>query len=146
MSRLALYVLGPPRIERDGVPVQIRRRNIVALLAYLAVTGRSHSRDALATLFWPEHDQSGARAGLRRTLASLKKALGAGWLEVSRESVGLCSQCRRVAGSGQVSGPPGRVLDTRTRTGTGMPSLPVVAGRRCDALWRRFSVRIHAAW
>ena len=90
MSGLALHVLGPPRIERYGAPVQIGRRNVVALLIYLAVTGRSHSRDTLATLFWPEHDQSGARAGLRRTLASLKKTLGAEWLEVSRESVGLC--------------------------------------------------------
>ena len=90
MARLALYLLGPPRIERDGVTVQIRRRNVIALLVYLAVTGRSHSRDTLATLFWPEHDQSGARAGLRRTLASLKKALGGEWLEVSRESLGLC--------------------------------------------------------
>ena len=76
MSRLALYLLGPPRIERDGHPVDVRRRKAVALLAYLAVTGQGHSRDALATLFWPEHDQSHARAGLRRALASLKKGLG----------------------------------------------------------------------
>ncbi len=91
MSRLALYLLGPPRIERDGQPVDVGRRKAVALLAYLAVTGQGHSRDALATLFWPEHDQSRARAGLRRTLASLKKGLGEGWLEVDRENVGLNS-------------------------------------------------------
>jgi predicted ATPase/DNA-binding SARP family transcriptional activator len=91
MSRLALYLLGPPRIERDGQPVDVRRRKAVALLTYLAVTGQSHSRDALATLFWPEHDQSRARAGLRRTLASLKKGLGEGWLEVDRENVELNS-------------------------------------------------------
>ncbi len=89
MSRLALYLLGPPRIECDGGPVDIRRRKAIALLAYLAMTGQSHSRDTLATLFWPEHDQSRARAGLRRALASLKKGLGEGWLEVDRESVEL---------------------------------------------------------
>jgi DNA-binding SARP family transcriptional activator len=61
----------------------------MALIAYLAVTGQGHSRDALATLFWPEYDQSRARAGLRRALASLKKGLGEGWLEVDRENVGL---------------------------------------------------------
>ena len=70
MSRLALYLLGPPHIKRDGQAVDVGRRKAVALLAYLAVTGQGHSRDALATLFWPEHDQSRARAGLRRTLAS----------------------------------------------------------------------------
>jgi hypothetical protein len=91
MARLALYLLGPPRIQRDGQPVEVRRRKAVALLAYLAVTAQGHSRDALATLFWPEHDQSRARAGLRRTLASLKKGLGEGWLEVDRENVGLNS-------------------------------------------------------
>jgi predicted ATPase/DNA-binding SARP family transcriptional activator len=91
MSPLALYLLGPPRIERDGQLVDVRRRKAVALLAYLAVTEQSHSRDALATLFWPEHDQSRARAGLRRALASLKKDLGEGWLEVDRENVGLNS-------------------------------------------------------
>jgi ABC-type oligopeptide transport system substrate-binding subunit/DNA-binding SARP family transcriptional activator len=88
VSRLALFLLGPPLIECDGAPVQIHRRKVVALLTYLLVTQRTHSRDALATLFWPEHDQSGARAGLRRCLSSLKKAVGAGWLEVDRESIG----------------------------------------------------------
>ena len=65
MSRLALFLLGPPRIERDGEPVEIRRRKAVALLVYLAVTGRSHSRDTLATLFWPELDQGRAQASPR---------------------------------------------------------------------------------
>jgi serine/threonine protein kinase/predicted ATPase len=105
MSRLALFLLGPPRIECNGEPIEVRRRKAMALIVYLAVTGRSHSRDALATLFWPEHDQSRARAGLRRALAALKKALrqvhpersrraqdaapGEGWLDVDQEAVGL---------------------------------------------------------
>jgi ABC-type oligopeptide transport system substrate-binding subunit/DNA-binding SARP family transcriptional activator len=89
VSRLALYLLGPPQFERDGTPLKVRRRRAAALLAYLAVTGEPRSRDALATLFWPEHDRSQARAGLRRTLTSLKKALGGGWLSVDRETVGL---------------------------------------------------------
>ena len=95
MFRLALYLLGPPRVERDGEPVTIRRRKATALLAYLAVTGSSHTRDALATLCWPEYDQSRARASLRAALASLKRALGEGWadgkppLDVDRETVSL---------------------------------------------------------
>jgi ABC-type oligopeptide transport system substrate-binding subunit/DNA-binding SARP family transcriptional activator len=89
MSRLALFLLGSPRIERDGAPVRVGRRKSVALIAYLAMTGESHSRDTLATLLWPEHDQSRARAGLRAALSTLKKAVGGGWLDVDRESVGL---------------------------------------------------------
>jgi len=89
MSCLALYTFGSPRLERDGVPVPIRRRRVTALLVYLAVTGRTHRRDALATLFYPEHDQGQARARLRRTLSTLKTALGEGWLHVDLETVRL---------------------------------------------------------
>ena len=89
MPQLALYLLGSPRIERNGAPVRVVRRKSLALLAYLAMTGESHTRDALATLLSPEQDQSQARAGLRYALATLKKALGDGWLEVDRERIGL---------------------------------------------------------
>ena len=89
MPQLALYLLGSPRIERNGAPVRVVRRKSLALLAYLAMTGETHTRDALATLLSPEQDQSQARAGLRYALATLKKALGDGWLEVDRERIGL---------------------------------------------------------
>jgi DNA-binding SARP family transcriptional activator len=89
MSRLALYLLGPPRIERDGEPIQISRRKVVALLAYLAVTGTPHSRDALATLLWPERSQSRARAYLRRALSELNRTLGEGSLAIDRETAAL---------------------------------------------------------
>jgi predicted ATPase len=86
---LTLYLFGPPRLKLDENPVHIPRRKAMALLAYLAVTGHSHSRDALATLLWPENDQSSARAELRRTLSVLNRTLGKGWLVPDRESAGL---------------------------------------------------------
>ena len=89
MSRLALYLLGPPQIECDGEPVKLDRRKAIALLAYLAVTGESHRRDALVNLLWPESDSSRGRATLRRTLYALNQALPGDWLEVDREEVGL---------------------------------------------------------
>jgi len=97
MSRLALHLLGPPCLELDGEEIHISRRKAVALLAYLAVTGLPHSRDSLATLLWPELDQSTARARLRRALAALREALqqaqddatGDGWLDADRDTVGL---------------------------------------------------------
>jgi DNA-binding SARP family transcriptional activator/predicted ATPase len=92
MPRLKLYLFGPPRLERDGVPLEFGRRKGVALLSYLAMTKQHHSRDALAALFWPDLDQSRARAALRRDLSALNKALDADWLEIGQDIVGLKSE------------------------------------------------------
>jgi DNA-binding SARP family transcriptional activator len=89
LANLALYLLGAPRLEKDGKPVEFDTRKAMALLAYLAVTGQSHGRDALAALFWADYDQTRARAALRRTLSVLHKALGGDALEITRESIGL---------------------------------------------------------
>src|SRR6266849_2178954 len=89
MSHLALFLLGPPRIERDGVVINMDTRKAVALIAYLAVTRQRHTRDALATLLWPEYDQANARSALRRTLSTLNKALAGNWLDIEREAIGL---------------------------------------------------------
>ena len=67
-------------------------RKATALVAYLAVTGRRHTRDALAGLLWPEYNQARARAALRRTLSSLKGARSEGWLRVDRENVDLARE------------------------------------------------------
>ena len=89
MSRTTISLLGTPRIEYNGVPVEVDTRKAIALAAYLAVTEQSHTRDALAGLLWPEYNHSRARAALRRTLSSLGKARAEGWLRADRESVGL---------------------------------------------------------
>ena len=67
MSRLALFLLGAPRIERNQVPISVDTRKAIALLAYLAVTRQRQSRDKFAALLWPDYDQTHARAALRRT-------------------------------------------------------------------------------
>jgi predicted ATPase/DNA-binding SARP family transcriptional activator len=89
MDSLKLFLLGTPRIERDGTAIEVDTRKAIALLTYLVMTRQSHTRDALATLLWPELDQSHARAALRRTLSALRKALGGTWLDVDRETIGL---------------------------------------------------------
>ena len=89
MSQLNLTLFGTPRIEIDGQAVHIARRKATALLAYLAVTGEKHNRDALATLLWPDKGQSGARAELRRGLYFINKALGNQWLQTDLETAGL---------------------------------------------------------
>jgi len=67
----------------------MRSRKCIALLAYLAVTGRSHTRSQLAALFWPESDAPRAHGALRHTLTLLRGALGSAWLVADRSSVGL---------------------------------------------------------
>ena len=89
MSTLRLQLLGPPRIERDGVPLRLKYRKNIALLAYLAVTGQPHTREVLITLLWPELEPSRALANLRRNLPVVRKALGDEWVVVEGETVGL---------------------------------------------------------
>ena len=94
MAQLELLCLGPPRVELDGKPIEVDTRKAIALLAFLAVSGTRHSRDALANLLWPEYDQVHARAALRRTLSTLNKALRGDWLDIDRESVALTGEPR----------------------------------------------------
>ncbi|MBV7333124.1 AAA family ATPase [Chloroflexi bacterium TSY] len=89
MPHWKLYLFGPPRLEYDGQPVELTLRKGIALLAYLAVTQQPHTRDALATLFWPESSQRKARASLRRTLHRLNQTLGTEILTVEPESIAL---------------------------------------------------------
>ena len=89
MNRLSLSLLGPPRIEHDGLPVKVDTRKAIALLAYLAMTGESHTRDALVNLLWPEYDQARGRATLRRTLCVIRQAMVDDWLDVGREHISL---------------------------------------------------------
>jgi predicted ATPase/DNA-binding SARP family transcriptional activator len=89
MTQLFIYLLGSPRIERDGASINLDTRKASALIAYLAIAKQRQSRDTLAALLWPEFDQAHARATLRRTLSTLNKALGGDFLEISREYINL---------------------------------------------------------
>ncbi len=89
MEPLRLYLFGFPRMEREGQLVSVDTRKATALLSYLAIHGEPVSRDALSNLLWPDYDQSGARAALRRTLSVLNKAVGEGVLAIERERIGL---------------------------------------------------------
>ncbi len=89
MSSLRLLLLGPPRLEREGAPLELERRKALALLAYLAVIAEPQPREVLATLLWPDYDESQAHAYLRRALWTLKQALGEEQVAIGREHVGL---------------------------------------------------------
>ncbi len=87
MLRVAFHLLGSPRIELDGSPIEVDTRKAIALAIYLAVTGEQHSRERLAALFWPDADETKAHAALRRTLSVLNKALDGEGLTIERETV-----------------------------------------------------------
>jgi len=79
---LSLSCLGPLELtdsggERDCEAV-LRQPKRLALLAYLASQhpGGYHRRDQLMAMFWPDLDQSHARASLRRAVHFLRRALG----------------------------------------------------------------------
>lgn len=89
MAELQLYLLGPPRLERAGLPLNPGRRKALALLAYLAVTDQPHSRAALVAFLWPEYGHRRGRADLSRTLSLLRKTLGPTALVTDRKTVEL---------------------------------------------------------
>ena len=89
MAEIEIKLFGAPVFTRSGENIHIQRRKAVALLAYLVVTRRPHGRDTLAALLWPEHDQSSARAGLRRELSRLKRDIGPNVLSIEREQVAI---------------------------------------------------------
>src|SRR5215207_554461 len=91
MAHLKLFVLGQPRLERDEAPIELNLRKALALLVYLAVSDQPHSRDALATLLWPESDQREGRGRLRRTLYRLNQAHGDDILDAGADDIRLHS-------------------------------------------------------
>lgn len=92
-----LNLLGTVGITRAGRPVGDKLHvKVLALLAYLAVENRAHTREALAELFWPGIPHDAARNNLRQSVFQLRQALGEGFLlavhdtlHLSREKIDL---------------------------------------------------------
>ncbi|MBC8102026.1 MAG: tetratricopeptide repeat protein [Cytophagales bacterium] len=66
-----------------------RTRKTAALLAYLVLNPRRHSRDTLTDTFWPDADFDAARASFRVALSHLRKSLGETFLGVDRNTIGI---------------------------------------------------------
>jgi DNA-binding SARP family transcriptional activator len=87
MEELQLSLLGKLQVSRAGKPVTgFVSSKAQALLCFLAVTGRPHDRQTLATLLWGDMPEVEARTNLRTVLANLRKLLEP-FLEISRETV-----------------------------------------------------------
>jgi DNA-binding SARP family transcriptional activator len=88
VPRLRILALGPPQVLLGDTPVTFTGRKPLALLVYLAVSGRAQARDALAALLFEAATDKGARSQLRGTLTYLRAQLGE-YLVVSRDTIGL---------------------------------------------------------
>jgi DNA-binding SARP family transcriptional activator/predicted ATPase len=89
MAEFELRLFGSPQLTQGGQPVELNLRKAVALFVYLAVSRQPHSRDQLATLFWPDDGQRAARANLRRTLYRITESLGKEILTFGTETLEL---------------------------------------------------------
>jgi predicted ATPase/DNA-binding SARP family transcriptional activator len=87
MGKLILKLLGTPEATHDGEAVKFPSRKALALLAYLAVEGGSHTREKLTALLWPESEPNVARAALRNTLAQLRSTLVDSHMLIERETI-----------------------------------------------------------
>jgi predicted ATPase/DNA-binding SARP family transcriptional activator len=89
MGELRLELLGRPRVVCDGIPLgPWTLQKSLALLAYLAVTGRPRNRSTLAGLLWPDLREADARSNLRKVLAELRRRVPS-HLEITRSEVAL---------------------------------------------------------
>ncbi len=85
--KLALRLLGGLEIGQGNVPLAaFAYAKSQALLAYLAVTGRPHTREALASLLWGDAPDAIARKNLRDVLYDLRQFVQS-HLIVTRERV-----------------------------------------------------------
>ena len=77
MNELRLKLLNRPRVTINDSPLTHWALQSLALLAYLTVTGCSHSRAALAGMLWPDCSETNARSSLRKVLAELRQRVPA---------------------------------------------------------------------
>ena len=70
---LHLTLLGKPQVTLNETPVSgFRTAKAQALLYYLAVTGRPHSRETLVDLLWGEMPEAKAKRNLTTVLTNLR--------------------------------------------------------------------------
>lgn len=86
---LKISLLGTPQIHTNGLSLStaITGREL-ALLAFLAVTGKPHDRGTLVDLLWNDVSEQQALKNLRNVLYSLRKSIGS-YLDITRQKLAL---------------------------------------------------------
>ena len=143
MAELRIALLGPPRVERDGAPIEVDTRKAIAMLAYLAIHPERHGRDAVAGLLWPDYDTEHARGAAAHPVHP----------EQGRRAgvAGRGPDHRRVrpdgllAGRDPFRGAAGRLPGPRPPARRRLPGLPGPAGRGGPAPPGRLPGRVQPA-
>ena len=89
VAPLSIRLLGPLEVAVEGRRIVVDTRKALAIVALIAAEGRPFARDELAAMFWPEADDASARGALRRTLSTLRAAVGDAGLDIGRTQVAL---------------------------------------------------------
>ena len=96
---LTLTLLGQVAIARDGEPLaRFRSQTEIALLVYLAQTGQTHSREAVADLLWDASSTAQSLSNLRTALTRLR-AHTADELLVTRKTIAMRPERRQAVDS-----------------------------------------------
>src|SRR5437763_2544097 len=140
MGDLYLTLLGPPEVRHADQVLLFSTRKELALLIYLAVEGRVHSRKKLSEQFWPEGDAGHGRAALRISLLHLRHMLGEGagvfpvpHLLIKHDTLGLDLSSAIELDRHTLLG---ACTSARASTGTTL-TMPEVARRRLPAQLQR---------
>jgi DNA-binding SARP family transcriptional activator len=84
---LFLRTFGAPDLLAGSTPLKLRAKDL-ALLAYLRLhPPGAHRRSVLAALLWAENSEQGARHSLTQAVVRLRKVLGAGAIDTTRDTV-----------------------------------------------------------
>lgn len=84
---LEIRVIGVPSVRFNNSRPEMDTRKALGLLYVLAVSNRPIGRDEMMTLLWSDYPDDKARSSLRRTLTTLRKALGDEWLHLENEAL-----------------------------------------------------------
>jgi DNA-binding SARP family transcriptional activator/pimeloyl-ACP methyl ester carboxylesterase len=87
--QIDLRLFGYPEIRAGGQLVSIQLRKALAALTYVAEARAPVSRDALATLLWPDAGETVAHARLRRLLHRMHEYLGSGIIAAGRSTISI---------------------------------------------------------
>jgi WD40 repeat protein/DNA-binding SARP family transcriptional activator len=92
-KNLTLKLLGSPQISLDGQPLtHFISRKAQALLIYIAMTGKLHSREMLAELFWQNMPSRQSLKNLRTVLPNLRQQVGS-HLIITRQTIEFNRAC-----------------------------------------------------
>ena len=85
---LAVRLFGSPTFSVGGRDIVCPSKKSVALIVFLLLTGKPHSRHSLASLLWGRRDEDAARNSLRVALHRLPPEL-ARCLAIDRDAIGV---------------------------------------------------------